>query len=107
MATHRRVKAVIQFRRGTEPEWIKIDPVLHLGEPAYSVDTGGIKVGNGEAKWSELPYISGGGGGTMNYNALVNKPRIEGHELIGDKTFQEIGLEDITQQDIDDIIFGG
>ena len=103
----RRIKAVIQFRRGLEREWIEIDPVLLSGEPAYSTDTGGLKIGNGESKWSELPYLSGGGGGTMNYNALINHPKIEGHELIGNKTFLELGLGDITQQDIDEIIFGG
>lgn len=27
----------------------------------------------------------GGGGGTIDYNALENKPRINGHQLIGDK----------------------
>ena len=26
-----------------------------------------------------------GGGGTSDYNALENKPRINGHQLIGDK----------------------
>ena len=103
----KRVKAVIQLRRGLERECIEVDPVLLAGEPAYSIDTGGLKIGNGEAKWSELPYISGGGGGTLNYNALINHPKIEGHTLIGDKTFQELGLDDITQQDIDEIIFGG
>lgn len=28
---------------------------------------------------------SEGGGGTTDYNALENKPRINGHQLIGDK----------------------
>lgn len=61
MAT-KRVKAVIQFRRGLEPEWIEVDPVLLPGEPAYSLDVGRLKIGTGGLKWSELPYISGGGG---------------------------------------------
>ena len=105
----KRVKAVIQLRRGLEREWIEVDPVLLAGEPAYSIDTGGLKIGNGELKWSELPYITdgGGGGGTTNYNSLTNLPKIEGHTLMGDKSFLELGLGDITQQDIDDIIFGG
>lgn len=62
MATQKRIKAVIQFRRGLESEWIAADPVLHLGEPAYSVDVGKLKVGNGSFKWSELAYIGSGGG---------------------------------------------
>ena len=107
MTIQKRVKAVIQFRRGLEEEWIEINPILRPGEPALSIDTGGLKIGNGELRWSELPYISSGGGGTLNYNALINHPRIEGHELIGNKSFPELGLRNITQQDIDEIIFGG
>ena len=61
MAT-KRVKAVIQFRRGLESEWIAADPVLRAGEPAYSIDVGRLKVGNGSFKWSELAYINSGGG---------------------------------------------
>lgn len=33
------------------------------------------------------------GGGTTNYNDLQNKPQIEGVELIGDKTADELGLQ--------------
>ena len=41
-----------------------------------------------------------------DYNALYNKPRIEGNELVGDKTYEQLGLDDITAQAIDEIIFG-
>lgn len=44
--------------------------------------------------------------GTSNYEALVNKPKIEGHTLIGDSTLDQIGVGDITPQDIDIIIYG-
>lgn len=63
MAIRRRVKAVIQFRRGEESEWIALNPILRLGEPAYSIDIGKLKIGNGILRWTELPYIGGGGGG--------------------------------------------
>ena len=37
---------------------------------------------------------SGGGtGGTSNYNDLANKPRINGVELTGNKTLEELGIE--------------
>lgn len=53
----------------------------------------------------------GGGEGTKNYNHLYNKPMIEGNVLEGDKTFIQLGLLEITPQDIDDIfddfIYGG
>ena len=43
-------------------------------------------------------------GGTNNYNDLVNKPSIEGVELVGDKTLEELGVEALTPQEIDAII---
>lgn len=44
--------------------------------------------------------------GTRDYNALTNKPSIEGHTLIGDSTLPQIGVNDITPQSIDNIIYG-
>ena len=43
-------------------------------------------------------------GGTNDYNDLINKPSIEGVELIGDKTLKELGVEALTPQEIDAII---
>ena len=48
----------------------------------------------------------GGGSGTSNYEGLTNKPKIEGHTLVGDSTLRQIGVGDVTPQDIDRIIFG-
>lgn len=42
--------------------------------------------------------VQAGGGGTRNYNALSNKPAINGHELVGDQTAAELGLA--TPEDI-------
>lgn len=38
--------------------------------------------------------VSGGGGGTSNYNALTNKPSINGVTLIGNKTSSDLGVQD-------------
>ena len=47
----------------------------------------------------------------MDYNPLRNHPHINNRELIGNKTSEELGLEptisDITEQDIDRLIYGG
>lgn len=51
------VKAIIQLRRATEPEWISVDPVLRVGEPALSTDVYKLKIGNGHDHWSEIPYL--------------------------------------------------
>ena len=34
----------------------------------------------------------GGGGGTIDYNALENKPTIDGNTVQGDMTAQDLGL---------------
>lgn len=95
MAIKRRhVKAVIQFRRATEQEWINRDPVLRLGEPALSTDVYQIKIGDGVTKWSLLPYLTGGGeGGTTDYLALSNLPSINGTKLKGNLSTQQLGLD--------------
>lgn len=41
-----------------------------------------------------------GSGGTYNYDALVNKPKINGVELESDKSFEELGIEEMTNADI-------
>ena len=45
--------------------------------------------------------------GNGDYQALKNRPSIEGNLLEGDKTFYQLGLLDITDAEIDEIIFGG
>ena len=45
--------------------------------------------------------------GTGDYQALKNRPRIEGNLLEGDKSFYQLGLLDITDAEIDEILFGG
>ena len=44
--------------------------------------------------------------GTGDYQALSNRPSIEGNLLEGDKTFYQLGLLDITNAEIDEILFG-
>ena len=53
----RHVKAVIQFRRATEAEWIQYNPILRAGEPALSTDKMKVKVGDGITDWINLDYI--------------------------------------------------
>jgi hypothetical protein len=49
--------------------WEIIDPDLPRGVLGVCLDTGTMKVGDGERKWSEIQY----GGGTLGYNPVVNK----------------------------------
>ena len=90
----RRVKAVIQFRRATEFEWIARDPILRNGEPALSTDLNKFKIGDGSSKWSELPYQTSYSSteGTTDYNLLFNLPLINGVRLKGNLTTEDLTL---------------
>lgn len=44
----------------------------------------------------------GGGSGTTNYTMLANKPKINGHELVGDKTNEDLGIPTKASDLIDD-----
>lgn len=54
----------------------------------------------------EMDPYSGGGIGTKDYDTLYNKPRISGVELAGDKSFDELGMERMTNTDIFNLIGG-
>lgn len=41
---------------------------------------------------------------TDNYNDLLNKPQIEGNILENDKTYEELGLNKITNSEMEDIL---
>lgn len=44
------------------------------------------------------------GAGSNDYNDLVNKPSIEGVELIGDKTLEELDIMPLTNAEIDEFM---
>lgn len=41
---------------------------------------------------------------TGNYNELTNKPRIEGVELVGNKTFPELGMDKLTNAELENLL---
>lgn len=43
-------------------------------------------------------------GGTSNYEELNNKPTINNYELVGDLTFEELGLVPITSGELEAIL---
>lgn len=46
----------IIIRHDTSTQWMVNDPILSLGEYGVEDDTHKVKRGDGESKWSELPY---------------------------------------------------
>lgn len=59
---------------------------------------------------SGTEYIGGDVAGTMNYEELKKKPKINSKELIGDKSGSDLNLQDkmdrVTEHDIDIMMFG-
>lgn len=55
-------KIRFQLRRATETQWNSNKPLLLEGEPAISMDTNQIKIGDGVRTWDQLPYINLAGG---------------------------------------------
>jgi hypothetical protein len=62
MEAEHKMKAVLQLRRDTLSRWQEFNPVLGSGEPGYELDTGRLKVGDGNTVWSHLPYFDAGSG---------------------------------------------
>lgn len=48
--------------------------------------------------------VSGGDGGTYNYEELDNKPSIEGVPLVGDQTFASLTMTRITNSELENIL---
>ncbi len=47
----------LQFKRGTYKAWKASNPILMKGEPGFESDTEKLKIGDGETRWNNLPYI--------------------------------------------------
>lgn len=63
-----------------------------------SLSSGYARTGGGRSPWS------GGGGGISTYLGLSDKPRIEGVILQGNKTFEELNLQRMTNSEIEDLL---
>lgn len=55
----------------------------------------------------ELNYGTGDGVTVADYETLSNKPSINGVTLIGNNTFEQLGLHPVTSNDIHEIVGGG
>lgn len=72
--------------------------ITYTGEeiPPFSIDQNGDLIYALAGNEVNIGHVVGGGGtgGTMNYTDLINKPSINGVELVGDKTTAELGIKD-------------
>jgi len=62
----------IQIRRGTSAEWVTVNPILAAGEFGMETDSRRIKIGTGNAVWTQLLYIDTGPPQTVTTGGLAN-----------------------------------
>lgn len=72
----------IQIRRGYATDWETVDPVLSSGELGVELDTSKIKFGDGDAPWSDRPYV-GDGVITGTVGTIFTSDTGEEYKLIG------------------------
>ena len=77
--------------------YIYSDFIAYTNDHGGNIVVPGIKIGDGKHSLDSLEFINegSGSGGTTNYNALRNKPGINGVLLEGDKSLDEFGLKAI------------
>ena len=49
--------ATIQLKRGTAEALTRVNPLLAAGEPCFVTDENRFKIGDGENRWNDLPYM--------------------------------------------------
>ena len=59
----------------------------------------------GDNSWVKITIGGGGGGGTTDYNQLTNKPSINGVELEGNKTSDDIDVAPESRVEGEQLIF--
>lgn len=61
---------------------------------------------NLNAQFGTVTRIEPGSLIKVNYNTNVfNRPSIEGHELIGNKSFKQLGMDTLSVQEIEKILY--
>lgn len=50
--------------------------------------------------------VNAGGGGTSDYRNLIHKPTVNGHTLINDSDFEDIGLHFMTNVELQQLLGG-
>ena len=53
------INTIFQLKRGVAEAWERKNPILHAGEPGWTLDTHILKIGDGHTAWKDLEPISG------------------------------------------------
>ena len=73
------INTTFKFKRGTANRWLELNPILQDGEPGFELDTGKLKIGNGQTPWVELPYM--GEDSVQNFDHYTDFP-VSGEENV-------------------------
>ena len=75
--------------------YIYSDYIDYVDDDGSRITIPGIRIGDGKTKLGELQFAGGesSGGGTTNYNALRNKPQINGVTLEGNVALEDLSLK--------------
>lgn len=57
MAEHK-LNVQLQIKRDSSASWTSKDPILLGGELGLEIDSGRLKIGDGQSTWEKLPYIT-------------------------------------------------
>lgn len=100
-------KTRIQFRRGTAAEFSSANPVLAKGEPAFTIDTNTLKIGDGTTAYSSLSGITGGGGGggseVNDLSSVVTWANVPDANITQGSVTQHQAALSITESQISDL----
>jgi len=92
----------IQIRRGTAASWTSTNAILSEGELGYELDTGKLKIGNGNDEWIDLDYFADVAGFTGNYEDLIGAPT-NLSEFVNDSEFITLADVPAIPTDISDL----
>lgn len=67
------IKTRIQLRRGKASAFANNNPLLLSAEPAYELDTGKLKLGDGVSNYNDLPYFQA----EVSKDSLITKEQIQ------------------------------
>ena len=84
----------IQIRRDTTQNWYELNPILADGEIGIEqLDDKKVKlkIGNGVDRYADLEYFAD----TISYPDVINKPTLNGMELVGDMSLTDLGIQPI------------
>ena len=108
MKETKRIKTRILMRRDSSNNWFDSNPILMQGEIGYDTTIKKCKIGDGVNHWNDLPFFALQNDEFLNMidyeTRIINKPKIESHELIGNKTFEELGISSIEADDLLNIL---